>query len=172
MLFLTTKKSFLPDISQDFSRCVSQDQSPHNINVFAKKGGLELIVLGFGYWQTSTCLINIQTWRRTWGLRSNGNNKMCFRDGSRSRITSVGLPSQRKLLPHRNWDLWDFEQMWNDFILGKKRFGFCSEILSPHMYKTTANVLKAWLLFIKLNREFIGLGVIPHYFCLCGDVLP
>lgn len=49
ILFLTTKKAFLTDISQDFSCCVSQDQSPHNINVFAKKRGLELIILGFGY---------------------------------------------------------------------------------------------------------------------------
>jgi len=56
MLFLTPQKSCLliPHVSQDFFRCFSQDQSTHNINVFARKGGLELIVLLFGYWQTST----------------------------------------------------------------------------------------------------------------------
>lgn len=33
-----------------------------------------------------------------------------------------------------------------------------------HIHKTAANLLKAWLLFNKQNREFIGLGVIPLFF--------
>lgn len=35
-----------------------------------------------------------------------------------------------------------------------------------HIHKTAANLLKAWLLFNKQNREFIGLGVIPLFFLL------
>lgn len=150
MLFLTTKK--LAFIFHTFHKTFSQNQSPHNISVFARKLGLKWIVLLFGHWQTSH--------NKYSDLKQENSESWEPKEA----INMFQRLRQVQLLPHINQDFWDFEQRWNYFYWIKRGLFMFRNILSSYVQDNPVHLLKAWLLFIKQNSELIGFQAISYCF--------